>query len=475
MALLASEKALLCNPSGWLWRLKNHDCAIFLDSSVALLSRRNRMQRFALVVSLLGTLGFGQDRAIVFTGGKIIPLAGPEVSEGVLVVRSGKIEALGRVGEVTLPDEALIRDVSGQVIMPGLVDTHSHIGQVEGGDSSAPIQPEVRILDSINIRDSRIQKAQAGGITTVNVMPGSGHLLSGQTLYLKLRDGRVTEDLLIRNSDGSIAGGIKMANGTNSRRQPPFPGTRAKSASLVREQLIKAQEYREKLDRSREEGKDTPERDLALEALDEVLRQERVVHFHTHQFDDILTILRLVEEFSFRVVLHHVSDAWKVAEEIAAAHVPSSLTVIDSPGGKLEAKDVSMRNGKALEDVGVLVAFHSDDPITDSRLLLRSAALAVRAGMSRQKALQGLTLAGAQMLDLDNSVGSLEPGKDADFIVLSGDPLSVYTHVLETWVEGEKVFDRSDPQDHLYAVGGYGAGQDQPVSIEGYLKGEVTR
>jgi imidazolonepropionase-like amidohydrolase len=150
-----------------------------------------------------------------------------------------------------------------------------------------------------------------------------------------------------------------------------------------------------------------------------------------------------------------------VADQIAAAHVPVSLIVIDSPGGKIEAKDASFSSGAALEKAGVVVGFHTDDPITDSRLFLRSAALAVRAGMSREKALYGLTMANARILELQDRIGSIEPGKDADFILLSGDPLSVYTHVLETWVDGVRVFDRSDPKDYLYAVGGYGASHDQ--------------
>ena len=171
-------------------------------------------------------------------------------------------------------------------------------------------------------------------------------------------------------------------------------------------------------------------------------------------------MLRLAEEFGFRVVLHHVSEGWKVAEEIARAKVPASIIQIDSPGGKLEAVDLEFETGAILEKAGVRLAYHTDDPITDSRLFLRSAAMGVRAGLSRKTALEALTINGARMLELESRVGSVEPGKDADFILLDGDPLSVYTKVLETWIEGEKVFDRSDPADLLFAVGGYGAARD---------------
>jgi imidazolonepropionase-like amidohydrolase len=191
-----------------------------------------------------------------------------------------------------------------------------------------------------------------------------------------------------------------------------------------------------------------------------------VVHFHTHRHDDILSVLRLAKEFNFRVVLHHVSEAWKVAKEIAAAGVACSVIVVDSPGGKLEAIDMRFETAAVLDQAGVLVGFHTDDNITDSRLFLREAGLAVRAGMSRDKALYAMTMAGARMLDLQDRVGSLEKGKDADFIVLSGDPLSVYTHVLQTFVEGNLVFDRNQPADRLFATGGYGVGSDQELDMD---------
>ncbi len=410
-----------------------------------------------------------QETPLAFTGARILTVSRGEIARGTLVVQHGKILAVG--AGVVIPEGALVRDVSGRVLMPGLVDTHSHIGQVAGADSSAPIQPDVRALDGVNVRHSGIQKAQAGGITTANVMPGSGHLLSGQTVYLKLRDGSTLDDLAIRWADGTIAGGMKMANGTNSRRDPPFPGTRAKSAALVREQYVKAAEYCRKLADPELAADQRPARDLALDGLCEVLSGRRVVHHHTHRHDDIVTVLRLAEEFGFRVVLHHVSEGWKVADEIARAKVPASIIQIDSPGGKLEAMDLAFETGAALERAGVLIAYHTDDPITDSRLFLRSAAMGVRAGLSRDTALAALTLNGARMLDLDQRIGSLEPGKDADFVLLDGDPLSVYTKVLETWVEGQRVFDRSDPRDRLMAVGGYGAGHDSIAQEELEMEG----
>lgn len=408
-----------------------------------------------------------QERPLAFTDAHIIPIVGEPLPSGVLVIQQGRILAVGPAGSVTLPPGTEVRSARGKVIMPGLIDSHSHIGGAQGADGSSPIQPDVRVLDAIDVRHASIQRAQAGGITTANVMPGSGHLVSGQTLYLKLRDGRVIDDLLIPLGDGRVAGGLKMANGTNSIRAPggPFAGTRGKSAALVREQFVKAQDYRARRERAQGDPEKLPARDLGLEMLVEVLEGRRVVQHHTHRHDDILTVLRLQKEFGFKVVLHHVSEAWRVAPEIAAAGVASSIIVVDSPGGKLETREVSFENGAALERAGAPVGLHTDDPVNDSRLFLRSAALAVRAGMTRAGALRAVTLANAQILGLESRLGSLEPGKDADFIILSGDPLSVYTWVEQTWIDGTKVFDLSDPKDRLYALGGAGAGDPRRTPL----------
>jgi len=397
-----------------------------------------------------------QEKPYIFRGGTIYPIEGDSIRNGSLVVHHGKIIAVGNAESIAAPPGAVSFDVTGKVIMPGLVDTHSHIGGGDGADQSAALQPEIRILDAIDVRSDTFKKALAGGITTVNVMPGSGYLMSGQTAYLKLRRANSINDMLLCTDPiTDICGGMKMANGTNSIRNAPFPGTRAKSAAMVRQLFVKAQDYRARVQAAGGNPEKLPKRELDMEALVQVLEGKRTVHFHTHRHDDILTVLRLSKEFGFRVVLHHVSEGWKIAKEIAEAGAPCSIIVLDSPGGKLEAVDIRYENGAILEKAGITVAYHTDDWITDSRLFLRSAALGVRAGMSRQKALEAVTLAGAKILGLDSRVGSLKPGKDADFVILSGHPLSVYAHVEETWIEGTKVFDRSNPEDRKYSVGGY--------------------
>ena len=293
------------------------------------------------------------------------------------------------------------------------------------------------------------------------------NVVGGQTAYVKLR-GRTIEDMLI-HKDG-IQGGMKMANGENPKRAyaSQAPATRMAVAALQRQLFIRAQNHQKKWDayaekKEEDETAEPPAPDIALDPVIEILQGKRTVHFHTHRADDIMTAMRLAEEFQFPLVLQHVSEGYKVANEIARRNIPCSVIVLDAPGGKPEAVEMALRNAAVLEKAGVKVAFHTDDPITDSRFFLRMAALAVRAGMSEAAALRALTIHAAEMLDLQDRIGSLEVGKDADLVVLSGPPFSVYTHVLATYIEGEKVFDRSRPSDIRYATGGFAVADRYPA------------
>jgi imidazolonepropionase-like amidohydrolase len=432
--------------------------------------RTAHVQRVLAAHVLLWLTGLGAEVAAeprVFRGATLHPASSPPLENADLVIDEGRIVAVGSRGTIQIPADAVIENVAGKVIIPGLVDTHSHVGlyplpavpaNQDGNEASSPVTPEVRALDSIWPGDPRIRMALAGGITTANVMPGSGNAVGGQTAYLKLRGDRV-DDMLVRDRDGEpVLGGMKMANGENPKRANPkqAPMTRMGVAFLQRKLFVEAEGHRKK------DGKDGP--DLRLDPMVEVLEGRRIVQHHTHRADDILTVLRLADEFGHRVVIQHGTEAHLVAAELTARDVPVSTIVVEAPGGKLEARELDYHHPALLEAAGVRVAIHTDDMITPSRLFLRSAALAVRGGMSEAGALRAVTLEAARMLDLGDQLGSLEPGKDADLVILSGPPFSVWTRVLETWIDGELVWDADDADDLRFQTGGYLLGDTHPAA-----------
>jgi imidazolonepropionase-like amidohydrolase len=418
----------------------------------------------------------GAEPVQVYRGATVFTVAQADIADADLVVQNGKIVAVGKRGAVEVPDGAIVLDLTGKVIIPGLVDTHSHIGvypkpgieaHQDGNELTGPVQSGIRALDAIWPDDPGIPMALAGGVTTANIMPGSGNVIGGQTLYVKLRPGPVTQMMV---TPGTPEGGLKMANGENPKRaygaKNQAPGTRMRLAALQREQFLKALDYRRKWQafrKARDEAKNgavakevsEPDRDLGLESLVEVLDRKRIVHFHSHRADDIMTVARLAEEFGFEVVLQHGTEAYKVAGELARRKIGVSLTLPDSPGGKPEVDDLIEQNAAILEKAGVLIAVNTDDFITESRFLLRTASLAMRGGLSEAAALKAVTLNPAAMLHLEARIGSIEPGKDADFVVLSGRPFQVYTQVLQTYIEGQKRYDRSEGDQGNYAIGGF--------------------
>jgi imidazolonepropionase-like amidohydrolase len=434
------------------------------------------MRRIARVLFLVcGLVAFGSERLsaappVAYRGARILTAAGKTFETGILVVQDGKILVVGAHDQVTIPEGATIVEAAGKVIIPGLVDTHSHLGvysrpavaaNSDGNEMTGPVQSVVRALDALNPFDPGIRMANAGGLTTANVMPGSGNVIGGQTIYVKLR-GYSPEQMRVMSAD--VYGGLKMANGENPKRsygnKGQAPGTRMKVAALQRAEFVKAREYMSKWDRYRKQlaaGEQVapPGVDLALEPLVEVLERKRTVHFHTHRADDILTLLRLKEEFGFEVVIQHGTEAYKVIDEIARHKAPVSLTIPDSPGGKAEVVDFIEEAAGELARKGITVLVNTDDPVTESRFLLRTAAITVRGGLSEDLALASVTSASAKALHVDHRVGSLEPGKDADFVVLSGSPFSIYSRVLETYIEGQKVFDAADERLRLYQTGGF--------------------
>ena len=435
--------------------------------------------------------GLAQATPVALVGATVHPVDGPPLEDAVVLVEDGLIQAVGSRSEVVVPGDAVVQALEGRHITPGLIDLHSHIGGGRLHESLGQVQAGISAVDAIDPTHVSIARAQAGGITTVNIMPGSGKLLGGQTAYLSLRDGVVVDDLLLcRDPDSQlwtpasshdaaspeapparhrlICGGVKMANGTNPQGQGGDPRSRMGSAWLQRKALLEAKAVSDALaaadayaaaswwERRKLSDTERPKPDLAGRVMVQVVRGERAVHFHSHRADDMVTALRLREEVGpqLDLVLHHGSEGFKVADVVADAGVPVAINVLDTPGGKEETLERRLSNPAELAEKGVTVAIITDDPVQDSRLLYRSAGLAVRGGLSPEDALRALTLTPAELLGMADQTGSLTVGKEADLVVLSGPPLSVWSLVEQTWVDGEVVYDRADPAQRRVAEGG---------------------
>jgi imidazolonepropionase-like amidohydrolase len=385
---------------------------------------------------------------LAIVGGRVIPVAGAPIEDGVVLVNDGRVEAVGR--DVRVPDGAEWVGAAGKVVLPGLVDAHTHLGvheEAEGwagqdtNEMTEPVTPQVRALDAINPADLGFADAVAGGVLTVNVNPGSGNPIGGQAAAVRSA-GRTVDDMVLRAPSG-----LKSALGENPKRvygdRKQLPSTRLGTAAVIRDALVKARNYLDKLDR----GDDPPpERDLRWEALGLVLSGEIPWRQHCHRADDIATALRLADEFGYRLVIDHGTEAVLLADRLAERDVPVLIGPLLTSRSKVELRNRSLTNPGRLAAAGVELGIITDHPVVPIHLLAVQAALAVREGLDPAAALRAVTLTPARVLGLDDRLGSLEPGKHATLCVWSGDPLDARSRVDAAWIEGRQVFG-SDPDN----------------------------
>ena len=384
---------------------------------------------------------------LAIMGGRVVPVAGPPFEDGVVLISDGRIEAVGR--DVRVPEAAERLDAAGKVVLPGLVDAHTHLGvheEAEGwagqdtNEMTDPVTPQVRALDAINPADLAFADAVAGGVLTVNVNPGSGNPIGGQAAAIRSA-GRTVDEMLLRAPSG-----LKSALGENPKRvygdRKQLPSTRLGTAAVIRDALVKARNYLDKLDRG-DDG-EPPERDLRWEALGLVLSGEIPWRQHCHRADDIATALRLADEFGYRLVIDHGTEAVLLADRLAERAVPVLIGPLLTSRSKVELRNRSLANPGRLAAAGVELGIITDHPVVPIHLLHVQAALAVREGLDPSAALRAVTLTPARVLGLDDRLGSLEPGKHATLCVWSGDPLDARSRVETAWIEGRQVFG-SDP------------------------------
>jgi imidazolonepropionase-like amidohydrolase len=383
-----------------------------------------------------------------------MPVTAEPIESGTVVIEDGKITAVG--SDVAVPDGARVVDAAGGWVLPGLIDAHAHVGvgeEAEGwagrdvNEMTEPVTAHVRALDAINPADLGFRDAVIGGVLAVNVNPGSGNPIGGQTVALKCW-GRTVDEMVLRAPSG-----MKSALGENPKRvygeQQKMPSTRLGTAAVIRGALVSAANYLQQIEyeAGRPESERKPvDRDLKSEALGLVLKREIPWRQHCHRADDIATALRIAEEFGYELVIDHGTEAHLVADILAAKGIPVIIGPLFTSRSKVELRNRSIANPGRLARAGVTIAITTDHPVVPINFLSYQAALSVKEGLDRETALRALTINPARITGMDGRLGSIEPGKDGDVAIWSGDPLDVFSRVERAFINGTEIYTYADGQ-----------------------------
>ncbi len=397
------------------------------------------------------------DGAVAIVGGRVVPITGPEIEQGTVLIEGGRISAVG--DSVAIPDGAQVVDAAGGWVLPGFIDAHAHVGvseEAEGwagqdtNEMTEPVTAQVRAIDAINPADLGFRDAISGGVLAVNVNPGSGNPIGGQTVALKCW-GRTVDQMALRQPSG-----MKSALGENPKRvygeQKKTPSTRLGTAAVIRGALVAAANYLERIDaeeRKPESDRKPVERDLKLEALGLVLRKQIPWRQHCHRADDIATAIRIADEFGYDLVIDHGTEAHLLADIIAARGTPVIIGPLFTSRSKVELRNRSLANPGRLAKAGVTIAITTDHPVVPINFLVHQASLAVKDGLDRDNALRALTINPARIAGIDDRLGSIEPGKDADLVIWSGDPLDVLSRAVRVFVDGAEIYSYSGGEAHF--------------------------
>ncbi len=381
------------------------------------------------------------------------------IRNGAVAVADGKITAVGQT--VDAPAGAVVIDGAGKYLTPGIIDVHSHLGVYaepgggalsDGNEATNPSTPNVWAEHSVWPQDPQFPRNLAGGVTTIQVLPGSANLIGGRSVVLKVVPARTVQGMKFPGAKY----GLKMACGENPKRvyAQRGPSTRMGNVAGYRTAWINAEAYRRKWDKWNTDHKgDPPTRDLGNETLAEVLRGNILVQNHCYRADEMAQMIDIAHEFGYKIrSFHHGVEAYKVADLLAKEGIGASVWA-DWGSFKLEAMDAIRANLAMVDRVpGSHAMIHSDDP-SGSQRLNQEVAKAMKAGIeagipvSEDQAVKWMTINPAWALGLDDRIGSIEKGKNADLVLWSGDPFSVYTHTEKVWVDGAMLYDRSDPTE----------------------------
>ncbi|MDD3839868.1 MAG: amidohydrolase [Clostridia bacterium] len=384
---------------------------------------------------------------ILIKNAKILTMAGKDYDNADILIENKKIKKVAQ--NIDAEGDVIKIDCTGKYVMPGMVDAHCHIGMWEdaigfegadGNEGTDPVTPHLRAIDGVNPIDRCFEEARENGVTTVVTGPGSANVIGGQFAALKTV-GKSVEDMVIKEP---VA--LKVAFGENPKsvysKQKKAPSTRMATAAILRETLIKAMEYKGKIESSKRDGDKKPERDLKLEVLVKVLNGEIPLKAHAHRADDILTAIRIAREFNVNITIDHCTEGHKIVDYLIEADVPVIVGPTLSERSKYELKELNFKTPGILSKAGLDVALMTDHPVIPIQYLPVCAALAVREGMDEQQALKAITINPAKIIGLDDRIGSIEPGKDADIVVLDGHPLEFITKTYMVMINGDIVFRR---------------------------------
>ena len=395
-------------------------------------------------------------RPTLIRNATIMTAAGPTIRNASILLRDGKIVAVGSA--VTAPADAVVIDGTGKYVTPGIIDVHSHIGVYaapgggglnDGNEATNPNTANVWAEHSVWPQDPQFPRILAGGVTTSQILPGSANLIGGRSAILKMVPSRTVQGMKFPGAKY----GLKMACGENPKRvyASRGPSTRMGNVAGYRAAYIQAAAYRSKWDAWNENHKgDPPTRDLGLETLAEVLRGNILPQMHCYRADEMAQMLDIAKEFGFKIrAFHHAVEGYKIADLLRESGTGAAMWA-DWGGFKEEAMDGIKANLALVDAAGAKAMIHSDDA-SGAQRLNQEVAKAMYAGraaginVTEDEAVKWMTINPAWDLELDDRIGSLEPGKNADVVLWSGDPFSVYTKAEKVWIDGAMLFDRDDP------------------------------
>ena len=417
---------------------------------------------FACIILMLGLCSFlylrADDQVVAIRGGKLVTITKGDIDKGVILIKEGKIAAIGK--DIAIPEGAKVIDAEGCIVLPGLIDSFTNLGTVEAegisgskdyDEATSPITPHMRVIDALNPESKLLSVARMSGVTAALSAPGEGNLLTGQSALIRLT-GNSVEEMVVKFPvavHGSMGEAPKLRYGGKGQA----PSTRMGIAALLRQTFIDAQDYLDKLtsyeeklkeyQQQEKEGKADPAKkpappavDFKLQSLIPIIKGELPLIVRANRMDDILTALRIAEEFKLKIILNHGADAHKVAAQLAAGNIPVIVGPLTPYRQTVETSQATYENAAILNKAGVKIAFQTGS-VNNVKSLLYEAGLAVAHGLPYDQALRALTINPAEMFGVADELGSLEVGKWADVVIFEGDPLNPQTHIkmVIVWVK----------------------------------------